>query len=158
MGKRNLWSEAFELWKEDKASQWRRPPSWWSLLILLPFLAMLLWSIHRSRTDFEMAQRQSVELATIHSHDPPNPHRYGYIFFVNETQYTGWAYPSAKINYSLGERVGIHYDPIDPTENLPKSYEEAGERDLFFVPFCLLIAATLPLFIFFRRSALRKRR
>jgi hypothetical protein len=108
---------------------------------------MLLWSVHNSRTDFEIAKRQRETLATINSHDPPNHDRYGYIFLVNGIQYTGWAYPSDKINYSLGERVVIHYDPIDPTKNLPGSFEEAGGRDLTFARFCLLVAAGPPLFI-----------
>jgi hypothetical protein len=158
MEQRSLWSEAFAQWKEDRASQWKRPPSWWNLLILLPLLAMLLWSVHNSRTDFEIAKRQRATVATINSHDPPNHDRYGYIFLVKEIHYTGWAYPSDKINYSLEERVVIHYDPIDPTKNLPESFEEAGGRDLIFAPFCLLIAAGLPLFIFFRRRASSKGR
>ena len=158
MKQRSLWSEAFAQWKEDKASQWKRPPSWWNLLILLPLLAMLLWGVHNSRTDFEIAKRQRATVATINSHDPPNHDRYGYIFLVNEIQYTGWAYPSDKINYSLGERVVIHYDPIDPTKNLSESFEKAAGRDLIFAPFCILIAAGLPLFIFFRRRASSKGR
>lgn len=109
-------------------------------------------------TDLQIAKRQSATIAIIDSHDPPNHDRYGYKFLVNETPYTGWAYPSDKVNYAFGERVVIHYDPADPTNNLPESFEEAGERDLFFVPFCLLIAAGLPLFIFFRRRASSKRR
>jgi hypothetical protein len=135
MEQRSLWSEAFAQWEEDR--QWKRPPSWWNLLILLPLLAMLLWSVHNSRTDFEIAKRQRATVATINSHDPPNHDRYGYIFLVKEIRYTGWAYPSDKINYSLGERVVIQYDPIDPTKNLPESFEEAGGRDLIFAPFCL---------------------
>jgi hypothetical protein len=72
---------------------------------------------------------------------------------VNQKEYTGWAYPSHKVDYSIGERVVVHYDPIDPAHNFPASFEEAGGRDLFFVPFCLMIIAGLPLFIFFRRRA-----
>ena len=84
--------------------------------------------------------------------------RYGYVFLVNNRQYTGWAYPSDKIDYSIGEQIAIHYDPSNPTRNFVESFREAGERELFFVPFCLLIAAALPLFIFLRRRGLSRRR
>jgi hypothetical protein len=158
MEKRGLWSEVLQLWREDRASQWRRPPSWWNLLILWPLPAILLWSVHNSRMDFEVADRQQSTVATINSHDPANHDRYGYVFLVNKRQYTGWAYPSDKIDYSIGEQIAIHYDPSNPTRNFVESFREAGERDLFFVPFCLLIAAALPLFIFLRRRGLSRRR
>jgi hypothetical protein len=114
---------------------------------------MLIWSVHNSRTDFEIAKRQVATVATISSHDPSNHDRYGYTILVNQKQYTGWAYPSDKIDYSLGEQIVVHYDPIDPSRNLPPRFEGAGDRDLFFVPFCLMAIAGLPLFIFFRRRA-----
>jgi hypothetical protein len=158
VGQRSLWIEAFTQWKQDKASQWRHPSSWWNLLILLPVLAWVLWSVHNSMTDLEIAKRQRATVAIISSHDPPNHDRYGYTFFVNKAPYTGWAFPSDKIDYSLGKQIVIHYDPIDPAHNLPESFEEAGVRGLVFAPFYLLIIAGLPLFIFFQRSASSKGR
>ena len=156
MEQRSMWSETFALLKEDQSHRWKRPPSWWNLWILLPVLAMFLWSVHNSLTDFETAKRQRVTVATIGSHDPPNHDRYGYLFSVNSEQYKGWAYPSDKVSYSLGEQIAVHYDPLDPTHNLPARFEDAAVRDLFFAPFCLLVVAGLPLFIFVRRRSLGK--
>ena len=153
MEERSLWAETFALWREDKASQGRRPTSWWNLLILWPFLAMLLWGVHDSRKDFDIAKRQTATVANVSSHDPHNHDRYGYLFNLNGSQYTGWAYPHDKVDYSLGQRIVVYYDPIEPTRNLAESFATAGYRDLIFAPFCLMIIAGLPLFIFFQRRA-----
>jgi hypothetical protein len=155
MDGRSLWSEVFVLWRKDRKFQWKSPPSWWNLFILLPFLAMLLWSVHNSRIDLDIAKRQRVAVATVNLHDPPNHDRYGYMFLLNRSQYTGWAYPSDNITYSLGDQIVVHYDPLDPTHNLPEGFEETSGRDLIFAPFCLLVIAGLPTLIFFRRRALR---
>ncbi len=152
---RSLWSEVFALLKKDSESQWKSPPSWWNLFILLPFLAMLPWRVHNSETDLKIARRQRVEVATVNSHDPPNHDRYGYVFLLNGSRDTGWAYPSDKVTYSLGELIAVYYDPIDPAHNSPDKFEETAGRDLIFAPFCLLVIVGLPTFIFLRRRALR---
>jgi hypothetical protein len=95
------------------------PPSWWNLLILVTPLIVLFLSVRNSRFDSEIARRQRTAVATINSHDPPHHDRYGYVFLVNRTQYTGWAFPNDKVDYSLGEQISIHYDPTDPATRRP---------------------------------------
>jgi hypothetical protein len=151
----SLWSEAFALWRDDRKAQWNSPPSWWNLLILLPFLAMLLWGMRNSISDSEIAKRQRGIIATVTLHDPPNHDRYGYMFLLNGNQYTGWAHPSDGIKYSIGKQILVHYDPTDPAHHLPEGFEETAVRDLIFVPFCSLVIVGLPTLIFFQRRALR---
>jgi hypothetical protein len=52
---------------------------------------------------------------------------------VNQKEYAGWAYPSDKVDYSLGERVAVHYDPIDPAKIRPRvlKRQEAAIFSLF---------------------------
>lgn len=144
---------SFAILVDDKVAQWNRPPSWWNLLILLPVLAMLAWGITSATTSSRIAERQRIVNGTIDSHDPSNHDRYGYKFLVDGKQYTGWAYPSSNIDYSVGERISVFYDPINPTQNMPSSFGVLTSGDLMFFPFCLLILGGLPLFIFLRRRA-----
>jgi hypothetical protein len=157
MNKSKVLSGAIEQWRAERRAQWLRPPSWWNLWALLPLLAVIFWSVRNSRTDFEIANRQQVAVATIDSNEPENHDRYGYIFVANTTQYAGWAYPHDRIDYHLGERIVIHYDPSNPNRNIAATFQEAAMSDLFFVPFCFLAAVGLPFTIYYRRRSLSKR-
>jgi len=134
-----------------------RPYSWWNLLVLWPIPFVLFFCIHASDSDLKIAQRQKIAIAKINTHDPPNHDRYGYFFYLNQKQYTGWAYPDEKRDFSIGESVAVHYDPLNPSRNSVDDYYAVNLRDLFFVPFCILVLVGLPSFILFRRRVWKKK-
>jgi hypothetical protein len=120
----------------------------------LPFV--LAFFIHTSSADRDVADRQMKTSATIDLHDPLNHDRYGYTFLVDKRSYSGWAYPNDKRDFIIGESIVVFYDPTDPAKNSPTDFHEVSTGDLFLVPFCLMGAIGLPLFIFFRRRALSR--
>ena len=105
----------------------------------------------------KMAQRQKIAVAKINTHDPPNQGRYGYFFFLNQKQHTGWAYPDEKRDFSIGEPVDVYYDPRNPSKNSADDHYAVSLGDLFFVAFCILVPMGLPLLILFRRREWKKK-
>lgn len=151
---RKLLSGMIALRRQDSES---RPDSWWNLLVLWPIPFVLFFCIHSSDSDMKVAQRQKIAIAKINTHDPPNHDRYGYFFYLNRKPYTGWAYPDGKRDFSIGESVAVYYDPLNPSKNSADDYYAVSLRDLFFVPFCILVLVGLSLFILFRRRAWKKK-
>lgn len=146
-------SQMFRDLVEEKRRQWSHPPSWWNLFVLWPLPFVLAFCIYSQRTDLQIAKRQLTAVATINSHDPSNHDRYGYTFAVDGRQFTGWAYPNDKRDFSIEERIVIYFDPIDPARNSTDDFHKVSNRDLFFVSFCLLAIVVLPLVIFFQRRS-----
>lgn len=146
----------FELLKEDHARRWRRPLSWWNLFAAWPIPFVLMFCIYSSKNDFEVAKRQRTTVATVTSRDPPNHDRYGYTFRSEGHQFTGWAYPSDKHEFSMGQQIIVYFDPNDPAKNSNSDFRSVGIGDLFFVPFCVLVMVAFPVFIFFQRRARHK--
>lgn len=147
---RKLLSEMIAMRKRDRES---RPPSWWNLLVMWPIPFFLFFCVHASNSDLKIAQRQKTAIAKINTHDPSNHDRYGYIFELNQKQYTGWAYPSDKRDFSIGESVLVYFDPLSPAKNSADDFQAISLRDLLFVPFCALAAAGIPLAIYLERRA-----
>jgi hypothetical protein len=156
MKNRSLISETIDLWQKDRKAGWDNP-SWWNLLVLWPVPFVLLFCIRASVTDSKVAQRQLSAVATINAHDPPNHDRYGYVFKVGGEQFTGWAYPSDGHAYSIGEHVDIYFDPLNPAKNSTVGFRSVAIDDLFFVPFCVVVLAGLPVFIYLRRSSWKRK-
>jgi hypothetical protein len=156
MERRSLISEMMELRKKDWEAEWNNP-SWWNVLALWPIPFVLLFSIHSSMNDWTVAKRQLSIDATINTRDPPNHDRYGYTFKISGAQYTGWAYPGGQHEYSIGEHIVIHCDPLNPTRNTAEDFYSASVDDMFFVPFCVVVPVGLSLYIFFRRRAWKKK-
>jgi hypothetical protein len=76
---------------------------------------------------------------TIVAHEPANHDRYGYTFSVNQQTYSGWQIPYDDVQFTVGQVVTVHYDPLDPNNSALIDFNELGDRA--FGPFPLLIAA-----------------
>ena len=107
--------------------------------------------------DWATAKRQVSAPAVIVTHDPPNHDRYGYSLEISKEQYSGWAYPGGKHNYSIGDHILVYFDPLNPTKSSPDDFGSVTMEDLFFVPFCGLVLVGLPVFIYLRRRAWQRR-
>jgi hypothetical protein len=128
-------------------------PSWWNLLIVLPWVMLVIFELYGFRADQLRAAREKTEYGQIVSHDPPNHNRFGYQFRVGGKVYSGWAIPSAD-DYKIGQQVLVYYDPLDPDKSALADFAETGYRVLGPVSFCLFGICGVTLVIFLRRRSI----
>ena len=131
---------------------WHRPP-WRMLIIAAPFMIGAVLCIYGWYSDRVVARRQQTTSGTIIVHEPANHDRYGYTFNVNQKTYSGWQVPYDDEQFTVGQVVTVHYDPLDPNNSALVDYNELSWRALGPVP--LLVAGMLfvAVFIFVRRRA-----
>jgi len=129
---------------------WDRP-SWWSLWIVLPFVAISFHFCLRMRSDLEVARRQKSTIATITAHDPPNHDRYQYVFTVNGRSYSGWESPDEKRDFHIGEKLAVYYDPLDPSNSALMDFEELAIRAFAPVPMFLATAIAFAVLVIVMR-------
>jgi hypothetical protein len=91
-------------------------PSWWNLLVTLPWSVGLVLLVDSGISDRMIAKRQRTTQGSITAHEPANHNRYGYVFSVNGKSYTGWESPR-KDELQIGKQVLVYYDPSDPAKN-----------------------------------------
>jgi hypothetical protein len=116
----------------SEGSRKKRLP-WLSLLIVTPWMigaALGIYGWHRDRV---IAQRQQTTSGTILTHEPGNHDRYGYNFSVSDKPYSGWYTPENN-EPTIGQRVTVYYDPIDPNTSALDDFGELALRDLRAVP------------------------
>jgi hypothetical protein len=128
---------------------WGRP-SWWHLLIALPWTIGLFFFLHSSATDRAIADRERTTYGIVRTNEPANHDRYGYDFVVNGKLYTGWQIPSRE-EFTIGQRVLVYYDPLDPTKSTLNSYADTAENVQGPVVFCAFGITAVAIFIFVRR-------
>jgi hypothetical protein len=92
--------------------------------------ALGIYGWHRDRV---IAQRQMTTSGTIHTHEPGNHNRYGYNFSVSDQPYSGWYIPEHN-EPTIGQRVTVYYDPIDPNTSALDDFGELALRALGPVP------------------------
>ena len=85
-------------------------PSWWNLLVVLPWTIGTIFLIQEWRVDRDVASREQTTQGVITAHEPSNHNRYGYVFSVNGQSFTGWASPR-KDQPEIGKQVLVYYDP-----------------------------------------------
>jgi hypothetical protein len=138
---------------EERRAMMKRPPSWWNLFALAPILFFLIICVRSWKNDAQIAKRQQTTIGQIDRHDPPNHDRYGYTFSVNGKKFTGWANPTDRRSFSVGERIVIYYDPMHPTENSAYDYNEVNPGGVVFIGWLVMGCAFIPLVIFLQRRA-----
>ena len=130
-------------------------PSWWNLLVMLPWTIGLMYAISEFRTDRDIAKRQETCQGVITAHEPQNHNRYGFTFSVNGKSYYGWESPR-KQELAIGEQVLVYYDPQKPNTNALTKYSELSLDALGPVPMLLFGIGGVALFISIRRRRNRK--
>lgn len=111
-------------------------PSWWNILVVLPWTIGIVFLIYQWNVDRGVAAREQTTLAVITAHEPPNHNRFGYIFFVNGKSFTGWESPG-KDGLNIGQQVVVYYDPLNPTKNALTELRDLGMNSLGPVPMLL---------------------
>jgi len=129
--------------------KWRHP-SWWNLLIFVPWALGSGWLIHESAVDRAVAGREKTARGTIAAHEPANHNRYGYAFSVNGKTYRGWD-GSEKQAPRMGKQVLVYYDPHDPATNALTSFAELEGQCIGPVLFMFLGVVGVAIFIAHRR-------
>jgi hypothetical protein len=132
-------------------------PSWWNLVVVLPFVVLVTVCLYGLRADRTTAARERTAKGEIVSHDTPNHDRFGYQFGVDGKLYTGWAIPTTT-DYQIGQQVLVYYDPVDPNKSQLGDFSENGSRIEGPVSFSLLAVFGVSLYIFLRRRAIRSSR
>jgi hypothetical protein len=84
-------------------------------------------------------------------HEPANHDRYGYSFKVNQKTYSGWQMPDDDKEFTVGQVVTVHHDPLDPNNSALVDYHELSFQALGPVPLMVAGILFVAVFIFVRR-------
>ncbi len=140
--------------KVDQAAGAWIDPSWWNLLIILPWAIGIVMFVGECLADLGSAKREMTASGVVTAHEPANHDRYGYIFSVNGKEFRGWQSP-AKNELEIGEKVLIYYDPLNPNKNSLMEFSDLAMNSVGPVPFMLLGIGTLAWIIRTRRRKYR---
>lgn len=130
---------------------WSRP-TWWNLLVVLPWALGVAFLIQESRTERQIAGRQQTTFGTVTAHEPANHNRYGYKFELDGKAYTGWQSPGHD-DLAIGKQVIVFYDPQNPGQNSLTDFHDLSVSSLGPVPTLWFGIGAVALFIFYRRRA-----
>jgi hypothetical protein len=128
---------------------WYRP-SWWNLLVALPWALGLAFLIQASITENQIAGRQQTTSGIVTAHEPSNHNRYGYRFEVNGRAFTGWQSPKDE-EFAIGRQVIVFYDPLNPSRNALTDFHELSASSLGPIPMLLFGIGAVAVFILYRR-------
>lgn len=139
----------------EKTSRTWNHPSWWNLLVVLPWVLGLILLIRESRTETQIAGRQQTTSGIVTAHEPANHNRYGYRFEVNGKTYNGWQSPGND-ELAIGKQVTVFYDPQNPTRSALTDFHDLSISSLGPIPMLLFGIGGVAVFILYRRRR-RKR-
>ena len=129
--------------------KWRHP-SWWNLLIVVPWALGSAWLIHEFTVERAVAGREKTAPGTITAHEPANHNQYGYAFSVNGKTYSGRD-GAEKQAPRIGKQVLVYYDPHNPAMNALTSFAELEGQSIGPVLFMFLGIVGVTIFIVQRR-------
>jgi hypothetical protein len=132
-------------------------PSWWNLLIVVPWAIGVVLAIHEWADDRMVAQREKTTNGSITSHEPANHDRYGYSFSVGGKPYSGWESPR-KEEPHVGQQITVFYDPVDPTKNALTDFADLETDSLGPIPLLSFGIGAVALIIRYRRRQARDSR
>jgi hypothetical protein len=134
---------------DEMVARWHRP-SWWNLLVTLPWALGAAFLIQESITQSHIAERQQTTSGIVTAHEPSNHNRYGYGFEVDGRAYTGWQSPKDE-ELAIGKQVVVFYDPQNPSTNALTDFHELSASSLGPVPTMLFGIGAVAVFILYRR-------
>jgi hypothetical protein len=119
---------------------WHSPPSSVLIFVVAFTVAVTLFFVYPWYKDRAVAARQQTASGTIVAHEPSNHDSYGYTFSVNQKTYSGWQVPYDDVQFTVGQIVTVHYDPLDPNNSALVDFSEFDGVD---GPVLFLFAAIL---------------
>ena len=123
---------------DDRLELWRNP-TWWNLLVLVPWVLGLFFSLYQWQLFRAIATRERESGAVVTSHKQTNHNRYGYTFDVDGHTYTGWNTP-IHTEPQIGQHIAIYYDPQHPEKSSMRHFSENSLSS--FGPIPLLLFGT----------------
>jgi hypothetical protein len=117
---------------DQAAHKWENP-SWWNLLVVLPWTLGAILLVYQWNVDRDIARREQTAQGVITAHEPANHNRFGYVFTVNGKSFTGWE-SSGKDGLEIGRPVLVYYDPLNPNKNALTEFGDRGLSSLGPVP------------------------
>jgi hypothetical protein len=138
----------------ERANEAWAHPSWWNLLVVLPWAIGAVWCVWTWRTDRAIAERQETTQGIITAHEPANHNQYVYMFSASGKSYTGRESPR-KQKLEVGEQVVVYYDPFNPAKNALTDFAEPSIENLGPLPVLVAGIGGLAVFIFVRRRTNR---
>jgi hypothetical protein len=135
-------------------------PTWWTLLVVLPWAIGLAWTIHDWNKDRAVAQRERVAVGIITVHEVSNHNQYRYRFSIDGQSYSGLGSSpndfsnsgsSSKEEIAVGQQVPVYYDPLDPSTNALRDFANLSTDSLRPVPILVLGIGAVAIYIFIRR-------
>jgi hypothetical protein len=139
----------------EKTSRTWSHPSWWNLLVVLPWVLGLAFLIQEARTESQIAGRQQTTSGMVTAHEPSNHNRYGYRFQVNGKTYDGWQSPGND-ELAIGKQVIVFYDPQNPTRSALTDFHDLSISSLGPVPMLLFGIGGVALFILNKRRRIKR--
>jgi Protein of unknown function (DUF3592) len=133
----------------DAERRWANP-SWWNLLVFLPWTLGAILSIHAWNVERAIASREQTTQGVITSHEPANHNRYGYVFSVNGNTFNGWESPK-KEELEIGKQVVVYYDPKNPQQNALTDFGELSINSLGPLPLVFFAIGGVAWYISSRR-------
>ena len=127
-------------------------PSWWNLLVVLPWTIGAVVMIFQWRTDIQTAGRQRTTLGVITAHETTNHNQFRYEFEVEGKHYTGSEGPRDR-ELGIGKKVIVYYDPENPNKNAITDFHELGVESIGPLPVILFGVGTVAMFIFYARRS-----
>ena len=140
----------------DAERRWANP-SWWNLLVVLPWALGAVLFVYEWKVDREVATRQQTTQGVITTHEPANHNRYGYVFSVDGKAFNGWESPK-KEELEIGKQVVVYYDPRNPSKNALTDFRELGIESIGPVPMLLFGIGAVALLIKAQRRKSRNRK
>jgi hypothetical protein len=141
-------------WTQSLAEGWKNP-SWWNLLIALPWalgvvLFIYLWNLNR-----DIASREQSVEGVVTARDTENHNRYIYSFVVDRKSHTGQDIPR-HADPVVGQPVLVYYDPRNPEKNALTDFDELSDSSLGPALFAVIGIGTVVAVVFVRRRQFRK--
>jgi hypothetical protein len=125
-------------------------PSWWNLLVVLPWALGLALFLHEWKTDRQIARRQHATSGSVTAYEPANHNQYDYKFEVDGKSYTGRE-SSKRGELALGKQVIVFYDPQNPSRNALTDFHDLSISALGPVPMLLFGIGAVAALIFYKR-------
>jgi hypothetical protein len=126
------------------------------LIIPAPLIIGVTFFTYEWYADQVVARRERTTSGIIVAHEPANHDRYGYTFSVNSQAYSGWQVPYDDEQFTVGQVVTVHYDPLDPNNSALVDFDELSYRASATVPLFVAVILFLVLFMFERRRVGRR--
>jgi hypothetical protein len=141
-------------------------PTWWTLLVVLPWAIGLAWTIHDWNKNRAVVRRERIAAGTITAHEVSNHNQYRYRFSIDGQSYSGLGSSpkdftdsdnSSKEETAVGQQVPVYYDPLDPSINALRDFANLSTDSFGPVPILLLGIGAVAFYIFIRRRQINSK-